>query len=384
VPRLAALALLAAAALIAAAPARADEPAPVAVAAGMQVRIAGGGPVVERAGVRAPLPVPEDNYRAIDKATVDAAARRVSIAFTTCMGHRTVELGLDQLEARLANAAALAAHRKQDYAAAAAGFARAARLDPTFDLAATNQAAALALAGKRDAAARALAPWLASNPTWTYAKVATDPELASLRRHPAVRKLCVRPRGTARLDPQAGLVGAVAYSAAKQQLAFVRREASWGACNFTTTLMVFDASGPARASWTVVGWADSNPEACDKTDPETPPILPEAAARVRARAARLTRVLGDPGFSPAGHEVATLDADGLHFPRAGLDLGITGDGKATLSRAAAVIGHATIADAAEAGYYVPAARAILVVSRRGGREACEGSDPTTVTVVPVP
>jgi hypothetical protein len=381
-----ALVLAAAAALAAAPPAaRADDPTPVAVTAGMQVQLARGVPVVARGGVSAPLPVPADNYDAVERATVDARTRRVAIAFSTCQGHRTVELGLDQLEARLANAAALAAHRRKDYAAAAAGFARAARLDPSFDLAATNHASALALAGKRDAAARALAPWLASNPTWTYGKVATDPELASLRRHPAVRRLCVRPRGTARLDAQGGLVGVVAYSAAKQQLAYVRREASWGACNFTTKLMVFDvATGQALASWTVVDWADSNPEACDKTDPETPPILPEAAARVRARAGRLVRVLRDLGFSAATHEVASIDDAGLHFAHAGLDLAVdAAHGTATLSRGGKVLGHATVPDRPQAGYYVPAARAVLVLSLRGGSEGCEGSDPTTATIVPV-
>src|SRR5213075_966796 len=85
------------------------------------------------------------------------------------------------------------------WADAADGFARALALDPGLDVAVTNLASAQVRAGKLDAAARTLAPLLAKAPVATYARVASDPDLAPLLRRPEVAALRAPARGTARL-----------------------------------------------------------------------------------------------------------------------------------------------------------------------------------------
>jgi tetratricopeptide (TPR) repeat protein len=104
---------------------------------------------------------------------------------------------LDQLEARLANAAAYGQHTKKDFKSAEAGFARAAALDPAWPIAAYNLASARQLLGDLDGAVAALAPWLKSEPLVTYIQVAGDPELAPLLARPELKALQATKRGSA-------------------------------------------------------------------------------------------------------------------------------------------------------------------------------------------
>jgi hypothetical protein len=377
------------AAVVVAAPgvARADPDKPQPLPGGMQLVIAGGRVNVERGAVRAPLAIdgPRDQMvDDFDKVVIDAAARKVTIDVTMCNTSGHAVYTLDALEARLANVEALAAHHKKDYATAATGFARAAQLDPDFDLAAENLASALALGGKPDQAVAALAPWIAKNPTWVYARVATDPELASLRQHKAIVALRARKPGTATVK-DGTLAGLVAWSATRRQVAVVHGEGSWGSCNWFAELQVFDvATGARRATLPLVEWADTSPE-CEGTDRPVRGLDPAHAKAVTARVAAAQGLLRELGFSPARLEKSVGDhgSDDLRLPRAKLVVR-TADVTAEVVRAGTVIARGAVLGNVDSAWLVPDAKAIVLGSGRAGSEGCEGSDPTMITVVPLP
>lgn len=202
-----------------------------------------------------------------------------------------VELSARSLLARLENAAAMKPHGKRDFETSARGFAKAAQLDPSLDVAWINLACALAMGGKRPSAIAALAPMLQRKPLYTAHKVLSDPELAALREAPELVALRAPKPGTAAIRTLT-----LAYSPHLSLVAVHRVEDSWGACNFVEDLRLIDAkTGKEVLTLPLVGWDESEPE-CDDHEPGRR-IRAGHRARIDARLDTMDRFLRDMGFS---------------------------------------------------------------------------------------
>jgi hypothetical protein len=308
-----------------------------------------------------------------------------------CEQRHRVTFSARSLVARLENAQALVAHRARSHAAAAKGFARVVALDPDFDLAYTNLAAALTLAGKVEEAMTALAPLLARNPVQVYVKVMRDAELTALREQPAIVAQRSQAPGSAVIHAQSfTLQGApLAIDQARQHIAVVDTEASWGACHFESILQIFSATtGEVRAELPIVTWDDSDPDTCDGRA-----LLPDARARVAERVEVANRVLRDLGFAPAAKLKQYSGAEQPDAERAAIKIALTAaklslvvsEGKARVLRQDRVLVERPVplALAIEWAVHVPEVDAVIYAWQRPGAEGCEGSDPTGIVVLPL-
>jgi len=290
---------------------------------------------------------------------------------------------LDQLEARLANVVAYGQHTKKDYRSAEAGFARAAALDPAWPTAAYNLASARQLLGDLDGAVAALAPWLNSQPLVTYLQVAGDPELAPLLARPELKALQATRRGSATVDSK-GVVGDIAYSPERRAFAIARREASWGACSFVVDIELHDAAtGKLEARAPLIAWDDTRPECAGDG------IKPGARGTIAQRAKLAQGVLADLGFSPATIERGTEpsgnagDKRTSSFPNHRIGV-VARDGVVRALRKDTELGQVTGLEQLVAVIHVAELNAIVATTRRPGREACEGSDPTEIDLLKLP
>ncbi len=255
-------------------------------------------------------------------------------------GPQHLDLDARNLLARLENAGALVHHRAKRFEQAAIGFATAASLDPSLHLAWSNLACALALGGDTESAVGALDPLVDRGPLRAYHKVMSDPELASLREHPAIVALRA---------PTAGNVSvrgmSMAYSAHLSMVALLRYEQSWGSMAFIEEIQLFrSTTGEFVSSIPLVGWDDSDPSYEGKIARGV--ILPRRKKAVNARFDVVQRALRDMGFSTsAGLEVMpvteTPQGDDIkytaRFAKAGLGMAILG-GKARVLTKTEVLG----------------------------------------------
>lgn len=396
-----------------------DAAAISAAVAKLRFRVSKQAVLVAEAGKRsAPLPV--ENVFELAPARWSKDRSEVVVQYDDyCQQTHSVRFSSRTLVAHLENAEALAAHRARRHAEAAAGFRRAIALDPDFDLAYTNLAATLAVAGKPEEAVTALQPLLARNPVHVYARVMLDPELAPLREQPAIAALRSQTPGSAAIDPATfSLAGAhVALDRASKRIAAVDAEASWGACSFESILQIFDAAtGEVLTRVPIVNWGDSDPDACDGRG-----LLPEARTRVAARVEAASRVLRDLGFVPmaktkpsSGSEDAQGDRTVIEvpFPASRLSLVIS-EGIARVTRLAGapprgpkpgpkpgprpaprpapsrtpdqLLVERPVPAATAVGWalHVTEVDAVVYAWQRPGAEGCEGSDPTGIVVLPL-
>jgi len=317
---------------------------------------------------------------------VDDKARAVDIDVedVSCDGSQHYRWTFGQLDARLENTTAFGLHKKRDFKRAAQGFARAVAADPTWNVAAYNLASAHQLRGDKRAATAALAPWLAAEPIATYVKVTTDPELAPLLGEPELAAVRSKQPGNVALTATGELTGGVAYAANRKLLAVVRKEASWGACSFTNRLEIYDRTGVLVASTAIVNW--------DETDTDcSGGVLKSAKGAIATRSAQLSTMLANLGFNQAATEPGTLKTDTLkngdvkhrlQFPANKLGVvSMRESGTASVLRSNTVLATGKVLDSLTAGIYVGDVNAIIVWSIRAGREGCEGSDPTQVTII---
>ncbi|MBL9019254.1 MAG: hypothetical protein JNL83_34010 [Myxococcales bacterium] len=320
----------------------------------------------------------------IDDVKVDKKARTVTAVLGdySCEQSHTSTWTFGHLDARLENAAAYALHRKKDYKAAAAGFARAAAADPTWNIPAYNLASAHQLAGDRDSAVKALAPWLASAPIATYVQVTSDPELAPLLARPELTALRAAKAGTATITADGEIEGDVVISRDKGLLAVARSEASWGACSYTTELELRDLkTGALVARTPVIGWSETSPDCEEKSMGLTRRARPVVAKRVKA----LTAMLRELGFSKAKLERGsepTLDGDKAKtsFVKARLGL-VAAGGTARLLSKNTELGTARVLHSFGKAVLVDDPKLVVIWSLRPAAEGCEGSDPTEVAVM---
>jgi hypothetical protein len=130
-----------------------------------------------------------------------------------CGGGGTIATTKQALVARLENATALALHGKQKWNDAAAGFAKALALDPTFELAALNLASAQARGGHVKDAAATLTTLAQRDLPMVVWRIHADPDLAPVAPELASLELAGADAGTATHAAD------VAYSARRHLIA---------------------------------------------------------------------------------------------------------------------------------------------------------------------
>ena len=381
---------------------------------GLVLEIEPGSVVVRRGPLAAPLPVVGRSVspRALKGVVMEGdgssggGGKLIVTIEDSCDQTHAVSLTLSNLNARIENVAALALYRQRKWADAADGFARALALDPGLDVAVTNLASAQVRAGKPDAAARTLAPLLAKAPVATYARVASDPDLAPLLPRPEVAGLRAPARGTARLTltkhevtlggkapgkspggkpPVAGGgPGAVAVSSKYPLVAAVDDEWSWGTCTGEAELLLLDFAGAEVARLPLFSYAEMTAD-----DSGGCPFRRAARAKIGARVAAAQRLLADLGFSPAAGEEGAVSTSERGNPRAlfaRAKLGVVlGRDRIRALRGDDELG-ATANPGAEqirAASYLADANVVFLRWGRSGREGCEGSDPQGVLVLPL-
>ena len=314
--------------------------------------------------------------------TVDAKTGIVDINVQTftCVGTAHYAYSYKQLDARLENTAAYRLHKKADYKTAALGFARATADDPTWRIPAYNLASAHTLLGDKEAAIKALAPWIASEPVATYVQISTDPELAPLLDRPEV--LAIRPKapGTVKLTTN-GLDG-VAYSPDRSLLAVTRKEGSWGSSAFKIVLELHDLDGKLVAETPVVQWSETSND-CTKSGCE---LVASARPVIAKRLVMLEAMLGELGFAPPkvaeAAKVEGARGDKRKAVIANAKLGVVGwNNTARALKQNTELGTAKILDRLDAATYVDDAKVIVLWSSSSGPEGCTDSDPTEVNVI---
>jgi len=202
-----------------------------------------------------------------------------------------VDLSARTLLARLEQASGEEQHGKRDFAAAAKSFARAALLDPSLDEPWLGLAKALAKQSDAAGAMAALDPVIRRAPLATYHQVLSDADLASLREQPAIVALRAPKAGDVKIRKMT-----IAYSTDKSLVALIRKEDSWGACNYVQELRLHStASGEKMLSLPLADFSETDPECPKKAGPGK--VLPAHRATVNARFDAAERFLRDMGFS---------------------------------------------------------------------------------------
>lgn len=364
----------------------ADEITRASLGDGYELVIAQGGMSVVKGKLRARLV----DATSITKTTVDKKTKQVTVkvADYSCAGEATYTWTLGHLDARLENTAAYTLHKKKDYKASTAGFAKAVAADPTWKIAAINLASAQQLQGDKDGAIKTLTPWLTSEPIATYFQITADPELAPLLERAEIKAIRASKAGDIKLA-QDKVDGLVAYAPDRKLLAVARTEASWGACVYRTDLEVYDATnGTLVATTPIVGWNETSPD-CDE---KSSGVLPRARKTVAKRVTTLQAMLRDLGFKKIKSEVGTsptsVETDKAFrkttasIKKAKLGV-VAQDGTLRVFQGNTELATAQAELGLERVVYVPDLDAVVAWTAGPGAEGCESTDPTAVTVMPL-
>lgn len=320
---------------------------------------------------------PASSFKAF---SADKTKRKVivDVVDNTCIGNTKHEFTFGHLEARIENWAAFAVYKTKDYKGAAAGFAKAVKLDPSWKIAAYNLASAYQLAGDKPAAITALAPHLAAEPIATYVHVTSDPELAPLLDRAELKAIASKQPGNAKLGDKAF---EPLYAKDRNLIAFAREEKSWGSAAYTIDLQIYDAkSGALVASTPLVHWDDTKPEATGLTM--------AGKKAVAERAARFSTMLQQLGFSTAKLEKTKVsDDDGSMkikavFAKAKLGVVATPNGANAL-RGNTSVGTANSAGKMLSAVFVEDASAVVITTHLHSAEGCDGGPEIGVYVIPI-
>lgn len=361
------------------------------VEAGHPVRLDGGyvldfdrdGLRVRHGQRRAPLTIAGERPGPHHAVQVNVAGAAVTLGFMPTCWDVSETFTVEQLEARLALAAGLAA-RRRDPDAALAALTRAHALDPAFAPAADALARALIAAGRLDDAAAVLP---IADPVARLVAAALDPTLAPLREHPTMIAARAASPGGATLGPTG-----IGVTAAGD---LVMREAlgNHGACWTDEALVVRDAQTlRVRARLPLAGGADAWGDGCDDRHAYTA----AGRKRVRARQALADRVLTELGTTPAVGEIATVTTDTtrdvrkLRFAAADLGLVIGADGAARWFRDGQLLAeHGPGTAPAAGGMLITEPLAVLIPDQgraiiADNEAGCEWSETQVVVAVPAP
>lgn len=161
-----------------------------------------------------------------------------------CMFNRTRSWSLARLEAMLESEDAVARKTRHDDKGAAAAFARAAALDPTWTDPVYGLAAVQLHAGDPGAAVRALAGLLATDPIAVYLRVGSDPTLSALSARPELQAVRAKRAGTVAITSK-GIAGTVAVSPDHKLLAVTLSDGSDVSSIFALDLLILAASTSA-------------------------------------------------------------------------------------------------------------------------------------------
>jgi hypothetical protein len=330
---------------------------------------AGGHILVRRGGLIARIA--EGSF--IDPPVIDPKGKKVAFATQNdCLsnlGDKTFTF--DQLSSRLENVTAYGLHRNKKYAESKMGFAKALQLDPTNRTAAVNLASAQQLLGEPAEAVKTLAPWLASDPIATFAKVASDAELAPLLASPELLAMKAKSSGNVKVG-KLGIKGGFAYSDEKGLLATMRTESSWGVDDYySLDIELYDTTGKRIAIIPLIQFEDSKSKI------------------VRQRIIAAQQILRDLGFTTeatmAGKNTqADRDSDKFKFSFPKLKLGVVGqDGVISVYRGDTLRAKGNAETRIKSVNWSPRAKAMIISTLSPGREGCEGTDPTEILVLPV-
>lgn len=259
----------------------------------------------------APLALPY--FRKLRSVAVADPPDRIELSYEDSCCHpdpppqRVQEHSFDALEARLTNVSGLRHHRAGRFEKAAAAFSSAARLDPSFELATTNLACALARSGKVTGALQALESKLRTDPIGTYLHILEDPDLQPLLRSPPVQGLKAKVRGKARIDVSKNAEQIwkmyAARSASLGLVAAVTHYESWNSQSWSASLVLLSAAtGEKVGSLPLVSEAQSWMvlDEYDGTGAGSYRLLPSDYRRTKENVRRANRVLADLGFDDEG------------------------------------------------------------------------------------
>ncbi|HEV7557649.1 MAG TPA: hypothetical protein VGO00_19425 [Kofleriaceae bacterium] len=348
---------------------------------GYRLEVEQTGVVVTKAGQRASL---QGGVIGLGKVTVTGGAVDADVEDITCVGSHHYRWTFDHLDARLANSAAFALHRRKSYKDAAAGFAKAAAADPSWAIPAYNLASARTLMGDLDGAIATLSSRLASDPIVTYMHVSSDPELRPLLARKELIALHAKTPGTSKLAADA-LDGGLAYAPERGLVAVLHEEHSWGSGAFGATVEVYDIkSSKLVASTDLVQWSETDPMCYSKGCG----VKASARAAVADRVAKAQAVLRELGFSPIAMETATVE-DGpprkAYLSTAKLGVA-SADGVARVLRGNTVLATASgLHGRLEKVMYVEPLRLFVLWSFLATGEGCDGypeNAVTTLTITP--
>lgn len=152
---------------------------------GMKVIARDGRPYVQQGALTVPLRDDDAaDYEKVREARLAADGKTIEVTATRCKGEApddVTKVPLATVQARLDNAAGLAAHAKKQYGTAIAKFGSALQKDPATPAYATNLLAAQVLGKKTTLASQTLAVHGRKNPAWFAWRIAVDADLAGAK-----------------------------------------------------------------------------------------------------------------------------------------------------------------------------------------------------------
>jgi hypothetical protein len=322
---------------------------------------------------------PLHDASAVTDAKVDRAKRTVTIATDVpetvrCGVGGTETFGFDELRAKIENRYAYARHVKKDYAAAAAGYAKAIALDPTWRIPAYNLAGVRTDLGDLAGAVAALAPWLKAEPIRTYLHVTDDKELRPLLARPELAAIVAR-QPTA---PMARLRGA-AYSAALGLVAVPQATGEFMQCQAITRVKLHEA-----ATDKYVGEVPASGDGGCEQIPGGGPFFFHARSPDALLGADAAAILGKLGFAPVAIETSAAPQGGdkwtAYFPTAKLGV-VLKDRKLNVLQGNRSLGVGDGLWKLAPSLYLPDQRLVIAHTFEQGMETC-GEDPhRAITVI---
>lgn len=309
-----------------------------------------------------------------------------------CIINRTRSWGLARLEAMLEAADAVARKAAHDDKGAAAAFARASALDPTWTDPVYGLAAVQLHAGDPGAAVRALAGLLATDPVAVYLRAGSDPTLAALSARPELQAVRAKRAGTVAITSK-GITGTVAVSPDHKLLAVTLRDGSDVSSSFALDLLVLEVATGRVVSTLPIASADETDPGC--YDTTCAPILATARQAVDRRARAREKALRELGFGPAKVEPAKRQLDDSQdparstgsFPRAKLGFEMQG-GRVDVRRppSSAVIATGSVpGERVDEIVYVEESRTVVIWShQRQSEDGCNEYRRPDVMLIGVP
>lgn len=311
----------------------------------------------------------------IRSVAVDAAKRKVVVDVDdySCVGNTKHTWTFGHLEARIENWTAYGTAQTKDYKGAVAGFEKAVKFDPAWQIAAYNLASAHQLAGDKLAAVAALAPWLASHPIATYVQVATDPDLAPLLDRPELAAIRAKQAGNVKVtekgfDPL--------YSKERQLVAIAMHTSQLVSGRAQITVEIYDArTGGPVARLPLVRLGDTIPNDGRLT----------TTGKTTA-VSRSVRLLADLGFSAAKFERAPTNDDDrakvkVVFPKAKLGIVAVG-GVASALRGNKRVGTVNLTGEMRSAVFVEDASVVVIATYNPFvSDSCDSGQSEDETVV---